>query len=102
MFNQIDAIRTEFPKFDLADILDCFTAFAALPNHYFLSEMRSLRRLMELLRGMDWSGVDLEELFLFLSAPVKVENEQVASTFLYVTIQSSGFILMFFSMLIIL
>lgn len=84
VFDQIDAIRSEFPKFDLADILDCFTAFASLPKHYFLSEMRTVRKLLELLRGMDLSGVDLEELFLFLSAPVKVENEEVASTFLYV------------------
>lgn len=105
MFDQIDAIRNEFPKFDLADILDCFTAFAVLPKHYFLSEMRSLRRLMELLRGMDWSGVNLEELFLFLSAPVKVENEQVVSTFLYVNKLANIiiiFISSYFSMLIIL
>ena len=84
VFDQIDAIRTEFPKFDLADILDCFAAFSSLPEHYFLSEMRTVRKLMELLRGMDLKSVDLEELFLFLSAPVKIENEQVASTFLYV------------------
>ena len=92
VFDQIDAIRSEFPKFDLADILDCFIAFASLSKHYFLSEMRSVRRLMELLRGMDLRSVDLEELFLFLSAPVKVENEEVASTFLYVTKQEVMFI----------
>lgn len=84
VFDQLDRIRQEFPKFDLADILDSFAAFATLPRHYFLSEMRSVRRLMEILRGMDLKGVDLEELFLFLSAPVKVENEEVAATFLYV------------------
>ena len=84
VFDQIDRIRQEFPKFDLADILDAFIAFSPLPAHYFLSEMRTVRKLLELLRGMNLSGVDLEELFLFLSAPVRTEDEQVASTFLYV------------------
>lgn len=102
VFDQIDAIRSEFPKFDLADILDCFTAFASLPKHYFLSEMRTVRKLLELLRGMDLSGVDLEELFLFLSAPVKVENEEVAATFLYVKNESIKYDSHYFSMRIIL
>ena len=84
IFDQIDRVRQDFPKFDLADILDAFIAFSTLPSHYFLSEMRTVRKLLELLRGMNLSSVDLEELFLFLSAPVKTENEQVASTFLYV------------------
>lgn len=92
VFDQIDAIRSEFPKFDLADILDCFIAFSSLRKHYFLSEMRSVRRLIELLRGMELKTVDLEELFLFLSAPVKVENEEVAATFLYVMKQEFMFI----------
>lgn len=85
LFDQIDRIRQEFPKFDLADILDAITAFSTLPSHYFLSDMRAIRKLLELLRGMNLSGVDLEELFLFLSAPVKSENEEVAATFLYVS-----------------
>lgn len=84
LFTQIEAIRQEFPNFHLADILDSFCAFPSLPPHYFLTEMRSVRKLLEILRGMDLGGVELEELFLFLSAPVKVENEEVASTFLYV------------------
>ena len=86
LFDQIDLIRQEFPKFDLADILDSFMAFSTLPSHYFLSEMRAVRKLLELLRGMNLSGVNLEELFLFLSAPVKCENEEVAASFLYVII----------------
>lgn len=84
VFDQIDAIRKEFPKFDLADILDSFTAFSCLPPHYFLTEMRTVRKLLEILRGMNLDDVMLEELFLFLSAPVKVENEEVAASFLYV------------------
>ena len=83
-FDQIDLIRQEFPKFDLADIIDSFLAFSTFPEHYFLSDMQSVRRLLELLRGMDLSSVILEELFLFLSAPVKVDNEDCASTFLFV------------------
>lgn len=83
-FEQIDRIRHEFAQFDLADILDAFTAFAKLPAQYFLSDMRAVRRLLELLRGLDLSSVNLEELFLFLSAPVKVDNEECASTFLFV------------------
>lgn len=87
VFEQIDRIRQEFADFDLADILDAFVAHSTLPKHYFLSEMRAVRKLLEVLRGIDLSGVNLEELFLFLSAPVKVENEQVASTFLFVNIK---------------
>lgn len=84
-FDQIDRIRTEFPDFDLADILDSFIAFTSLPGgHFCLSDMRSVRKLLELLRGIDLSALDLEDLFLFLSAPVKVELEEVVSTFLFV------------------
>ena len=85
-FDQIDRVRTEFPAFDLADILDSFIAFTALPKHFHLSDMRSVRKLLELLRGIDLSALDLEDLFLFLSAPVKVEIEEVVSTFLSVNV----------------
>lgn len=84
MFEQIDRIRQEFADFDLADILNAFVAHSTLPKHYFLSDMRAIRKILEILRGIDLSGVNLQELFLFLSAPVKVENEQVASIFLFV------------------
>ena len=93
VFDQIEAIRKEFPRFDLADILDSFAAFARIPDHYFLSEMRTVRKLLEILRGMELDDVMLEELFLFLSAPVKVENEEVAATFLYVLFDNYNFII---------
>lgn len=84
-FEQIDRVRDEFPKFHLADILDAFQAFDNLPAHYFMNEMRSIRKLLDLLRGFDLTAIGLEDLFLFLSAPVKSEDEFVASVFQHVS-----------------
>lgn len=83
-FECIERIQDAFPRFSLGDVLDAFFAFAQLPGHYRLAELFTVRKLLQLLQGFDFRTLDLEDLFTFLSAPVKVESETVASAFLSV------------------
>lgn len=84
-FDDLDRLQSAFPRFTLADILDAFVAFAQPPAHFCLAEMKTVRKLLQLLQGFDLRALELEDLFTFLSAPVKVESDTVASAFLSVT-----------------
>ena len=86
-FDDIERLQAAFPGFSLADILDAFVAFAQPPEHFCLSEMRTVRKLLQLLQGFDLRALELEDLFTFLSAPVKVESDTVASAFLSVRLK---------------
>lgn len=83
-FAQIEQIQRAFPQFALTDILDAFVAFIQLPTHYFLSSMRTLRRLLVLLRDIDCRPLELEDLFTLVSAPVKPDDATVTASFLHV------------------
>lgn len=83
-FADIERIQEAFPNFQLGDILDAFVAYGSVPEHYFLAEMKTVRKLLELLIGVNLKTLELEDLFTFLSAPVKVESESVAAAYLSV------------------
>jgi ATP-dependent RNA helicase SUPV3L1/SUV3 len=90
-FNDLDRLQAALPLFTLADILDAFIAFAQPPAHYSLAEMKTVRKLLQLLQGFDLRALELEDLFTFMSAPVKVESDTVASAFLSVITFSFSF-----------
>lgn len=83
-FTDIERVQEAFPRFQLGDILDAFVAYGSFPEHYFLAEMKTVRKLLDLLTGINLKTLELEDLFTFLSAPVKVESETVAAAFLSV------------------
>lgn len=86
-FDDIERLQEAFPRFKLGDILDSFVAFAQPPEHFQLAEMKTVRKLLSLLQGFDFKALELEDLFTFLSAPIKVESDTVASAYLSVSLK---------------